>query len=72
MAKTTPPRKQLELSLMVDVKRPVVAAATEKHPLQVASLRVVTLPTTKYVGEASERDLSVYDAISTNYIRSAG
>jgi hypothetical protein len=68
MAKTTRPIKQLELPIMVDMNlraerqtaRP--ALNIDEAPARQAVLR-------RHVAEASSVDLSVYDAISSNYVR---
>lgn len=70
MAKTTRPSKQLELPIMVDMnlraERQVVhpEGITNEAPTRQASLR-------KQVAEATPVDLTVYDAISSNYVRGA-
>lgn len=68
MAKTTLPSKQLELPIMVDV--------IQRGERQIGSDRLVPVvgciqqhAQPRQVVEASAVDLSVYDAISSNYIR---
>jgi len=68
MAKTTLPSTQLELPIMVDLKRRVEQQVAQTGTVGKA---VSALPATtrRHVDEATATDLSVYDAISSNYVR---
>jgi hypothetical protein len=68
MAKTTLPSKQLELPIMVDLnqrgERPI---SSDRLDPPAPSIQQPFAP--RRVVEASAVDLSVYDAISSNYTR---
>ena len=70
MAKTTLPSKQLELPIMVDMnlrhERPV-----ERPSGVTAAMASCQVVPRRHLDEATAVDLSVYDAISSNYVRSS-
>ena len=68
MAKTTLPSKQLELPIMVDlIQRGERQISSDRSVPPVASIQQHAAP--RRMVEASAVDLSVYDAISSNYTR---
>lgn len=70
MAKTTRPSKQLELPIMVDMNlRAGQQMARPSGTVQQASAPQAVVG--RQVAEATAVDLSVYDAISSNYVRGA-
>lgn len=72
MAKTTRPSKQLELPIMVDLMLQVERqTAKSTAPGQNREVGHGHTLSRKQVSEATQGDLSVYDAISANYARGA-
>jgi len=72
MAKTTRPSKQLELPIMVDLMLPGERRTTDHKQLtQSSGARQGHGSPHMHVSEATQADLSVYDAIMENYVRAA-